>query len=84
MKPKEEAKELVYKYKYRIIRGVKIEQMTISLAKQCALICVDEIIKSLNFVVQWHLKHSFIWAEDVDTFDEIKYYEKLKREINKL
>ncbi len=72
-----EAKELVYKYKYRIVRGVEIEQMSISLAKQCALICVDEIIKSLNFVVQWHLKHSF-------TFDEIKYYEKVKQEINKL
>ena len=65
MKPKEEAKELVYKYKYRIIKGVEIEQMTISLAKQCALICVDEIIKSL-----WHLKHSF-------TFDEINIMKKL-------
>ena len=72
MKAKEEAKELVYRYKYRIIKGVKIEQMTISLAKQCALICVYEIINSL-----WHLKHSF-------TFNEIKYYEKVKREINKL
>ena len=72
MKSKEEAKELVDKYKYRIVRGVEIEQMSISLAKQCSLICVDEIIKSL-----WHLKHSF-------TFDEIKYYEKVKREINKL
>ena len=72
MKAKEEAKELVDKYKYRIVRGVEIEQMSISLAKQCALICVDEIIKSLR-----HLKHSF-------TFDEIKYYEKVKQEINKL
>jgi len=41
MKAKEEAKELVNKYKYRIVRGVEIEQMSISLAKQCALICVD-------------------------------------------
>ena len=72
MKPKEEAKELVDKYKYRIIKGVKIEKMSISLAKQCALICVDEIMKSLR-----HLKHS-------STFDEIKYYEKVEREINKL
>ena len=52
MKAKEEVKELVDKYKYRIVRGVEIEQMSISLAKQCALICVDEIIKSLR-----HLKH---------------------------
>jgi hypothetical protein len=72
MKAKEEAKELVYKYKYRIIKGVKIEQMTISLAKQCALICVDEIINSL-----WYPIHS-------STFDEIRYYEKVKQEINKL
>ena len=67
-----EAKELVDKYKYRIVRGVEIEQMTISLAKQCALICVDEIIKSL-----WLLKNSF-------TFNEIKYYEKVEREISEL
>jgi len=72
MKAKEEAKELVDKYKYRIVRGVEIEQMTISLAKQCALICVDEIIKSL-----WLLKNSF-------TFNEIKYYEKVEREISEL
>ena len=77
MKPKEEAKELVYKYKYRIVRGVEIEQMSISLAKQCALICVDEIIKSL-----WHLKHSFTLIKQ--QVKQKKYYEKVKREINKL
>ncbi len=62
MKPKEEAKELVDKYKYRIVRGVEIEQMSISLAKQCALICVDlggrRILNKKNS----------------STFDEIKYY----------
>jgi ATP-dependent protease HslVU (ClpYQ) ATPase subunit len=71
MKAKEEAIELVDKYKYRIVRGVEIEQMSISLAKQCALICVDEIIK-LGFKYEYSLHR----------LDD--YYEKVKREINKL
>ena len=71
MKSKEEAKELVDKYKYRIVRGVEIEQMSISLAKQCALICVDEIIKS-----------GFKYKYSLHRLDD--YYEKVKQEINKL
>ena len=72
MKAKEEAKELVDKYKYRIVRGVKIEQMSISLAKQCALICVDEILES-------HYK--VLVGVIPKTYD---YWQEVKREINKL
>ena len=70
MKPKEEAKDLVYKYKYRIVRGVEIEQMSISLAKQCALICVDEIIESIRHIIVEKLR--------------IEYYLEVKQEIEKL
>ena len=70
MKPKEEAKELVYKYKYRIVRGVEIEQMSISLAKQCALICVDEIIESIRHIIVEKLM--------------VEYYLEVKQEIEKL
>ena len=38
-------------------------------AKQCALICVDEILQVL-----WHSHHS----------EKIRYYTKVKQEINKL
>jgi small-conductance mechanosensitive channel len=72
MKAKEEAKELVDKYKYRIVRGVEIEQMSISLAKQCALICVDEILES-------HYK--VLVGVMPKTYD---YWQEVKREINKL
>jgi Na+-translocating ferredoxin:NAD+ oxidoreductase RnfE subunit len=70
MKSKEEAKELVDKYKYRIIRGVEIEQMSISLAKQCALICVDEIIESIRHIIGEKLR--------------VEYYLEVKQEIEKL
>ena len=63
MRPKDKAMEIAMKFD---------KKGETDNAKQCALICVDEILKSL-----WHLKHSF-------TSDEIKYYEKVKREINKL
>jgi Na+-translocating ferredoxin:NAD+ oxidoreductase RnfE subunit len=65
-----EAKELVDKYKYRIVRGVEIEQMTISLAKQCALICVDEIIESIRHIIGEKLR--------------VEYYLEVKQEIEKL
>ena len=45
MTPKDKAKELVNRFKYRTIRGTEFEAMSISLAKQCALICVDEILE---------------------------------------
>jgi Na+-translocating ferredoxin:NAD+ oxidoreductase RnfE subunit len=65
-----QAKELVYKYKYRIVRGVEIEQMSISLAKQCALICVDEIIESIRHIIGEKLR--------------VEYYLEVKQEIEKL
>ena len=44
----------------------------IPIEKQCALICVDEILESL-----WNVGHS-------SSNDEIKYYKEVKQEINKL
>ena len=46
MTAKDKAKELVHRFKYRTLRGVEVETMSISLAKQCALICVDEILET--------------------------------------
>jgi len=72
MTPKEKAKELVNRFKYRTIRGVEVETMSISLAKQCALICVDEMLESL-----WNVGDSFL-------NDEIKYLKEVKQEIEEL
>ena len=65
MTAKEKAKELVDKFKYRNLRGVEIEAMSISLAKQCALICVNEIIIQLN-------EGSSLWVFWVDVKHEIE------------
>ena len=68
MTPKEKAEELVNKF-YRIIH---LDKMTIdfNLAKQCALIAVDEILFALSF-------HS-------DTELGEAYYNEVKKEIEKL
>ena len=47
MTAKDKAKELVERFKYRTIRGVEVETMSISLAKQSALICVNEILENI-------------------------------------
>jgi len=46
MTPKEKAKELVEKYLKSIIELAYAETKTKELAKQSALICVDEIIRT--------------------------------------
>ena len=70
MTAKEKAKELFDKFylqtEYYINCGCEF------LAKENALICVDEILESL-----WNVGHSF-------SNDEIKYWTEVKQEINKL
>ena len=66
MTPKEKAKELVLKY------YLLIPMNTISFAKQCALIAVDEIIEAID----WHYYET--------PNNEIKYWEQVKQEIEKL
>ena len=72
MTPKEKAKELVETYKYRDVRGFTIDRMSLSLSKQCALICVDEILTS-------HYK--VLFGVMPKTYD---YWEEVNQEINKL
>ena len=43
-------------------------------AKECALICVDEILSALNNVV----------GQDDSLYEEEKHWNKVKKEINKL
>ena len=72
MNPKEKAKNIVETYKYRDVRGLTIERMSLSLAKQCALICVDEIMQYIQMPVSIPYEHSF------------EYWKEVKQEINKL
>mgnify|MGYP003660014810 CR=1 FL=1 len=71
MTAKEEAIELVEKYLKKIIELAYAETKTKELAKQCALICVDEKGKSI------------IWSSDFNGDKRIRL-EEVKKEINKL
>jgi len=71
MTAKDKAKELVGLY-YEVDGGSIDGGITWGMAKQCALICVDEMLESL-----WRVGHSFC-------NDEIKYLEEVKQEINNL
>ena len=67
MTPKEKAKakELVDKFKYVEVRGIEIERMSKSLAKQCALISIKEVLDSLDhrFWQNRHITKSYIKVE---------------------
>ena len=73
---KEKAKEIVESYKYRDVRdllrktGFTIERMSLSLAKQCAIICVDKLIEI----------YDILGYDEEDT--EIVYLEEVKNQIN--
>ena len=68
MKAKDKAKELVEKHLKKIIELAYAETKTKELAKQCALICVDEILKAVTTIAD-------------KRFD---FYTEIKKEINKL
>ena len=70
MTPKEKAKELVLKY------YLLIPMNTISFAKQCALIAVDEIL-SLN-------AESFDELPNPHHYYSKKYWDEVKKEIEKI
>lgn len=73
MTPKDKAKELVLKY-LRIDNNTK-EWFNTRIAKQCALIAVDEI---LSLMIKFHNRHI------EDNSNEIIFWELVKEEINLL
>ncbi len=78
MEAKEKAKELVESFLYLRLPNELVkfpEGLRISQAKQCALICVDEIIEVLN-VKQGGKIHNQMGFID--------YWQEVKQEIEKL
>ena len=76
MTPKEKADELVKKI-YKVMSN-SVSDITLYLAKQCALIAVDETIRTLNEDIR-----------DIDVrgnilLDLIDYWREVKQEIEKL
>lgn len=87
MTPKQKAKELFDKY-YIICQEFTQEIQCSIQAKQCALIAVDEIIKSkkLNYLFTQNQINSMESTSDDRWIHEtfIEYWDKVKREIEKL
>ena len=81
--PKEKAKEIFEKFyshkwqKHTSTRNYKIESMTKSSAKWCSNQLVNEILKSVSYVV-WENEDSINFKPFFD------YFEKVKQEIEKL
>ena len=93
MKPKEKAQELISKFisvqdKWYIDNLV--DGLRCSHAKQCALIAINEIINALETyddMTEKHLKREFpnyLSCELQNMEQDFRYYEQVKREIEKL
>jgi hypothetical protein len=80
MTSKEKAFELAHKFRLIDIRTSESTTMMISMtdAKQCALIAVDEIIASNPKII---IKWAFTGIKE---FDSISYWNEVKKEIEKL
>ena len=70
MTPKEKAKELVDRFKWRDY----VARMSLDNSKQCALICVDEILQTIPEEVMSY--KPFMMNTD--------YWQEVKQEINRL
>ena len=77
MTPKEKAKELINKFKLSTGANTKIN---IYVAKQCALIAIDEILENVDYFFKELEKDGLPNKFD----DEIKYWNEVKQEINNL
>ena len=81
MKPKQKAKELSDKFKEITHDNKEITLMSLRLRKKCALICIDEILKTKpNNLVKLTKNKGSITSE----FKwNLKYWQEVKQETNK-
>lgn len=91
MTPKEKAKELLRAFsfiEYDQKEGVKIHNPTLKEAKkQCALICVEEVIKQLDEMCKpeyYSFWHGEKVGETVDGYAIKEYWEQVKTEIESI
>lgn len=74
--PKEKAKELVDKYHKM---GNHYPQTTFAHAKQCAIICVNEMLEALYSTIG---NQSYMWSEN--ELEMVTHYKSVLQEINAL
>ena len=78
MTPKQKAKELVERFKAKVEFEIMPESTNMFNAKECALICVDEIEKYRK-VLEDEYDEYFYYA-----YNQEEYWQEVKQEINKL
>ena len=86
MLPKDKAKELVDKYRTYVriadYYDLNSSEDEIHIAKQCALICVDEIIEAEHRI--WEKVSHIAHYVSYDQTTDYAYWQEVKKEINKL
>ena len=77
MTPKEKAKELVDKFTLYLGTEVNGDECYVDIieAKQCALICVDEILE-FAYDVEWEKREEAV--------SKLKFLKEVKQELNKI
>tara|TARA_R110000765_G_scaffold6913_1_gene22555 strand:- start:649 stop:906 length:258 start_codon:yes stop_codon:yes gene_type:complete len=85
MTPKEKAKELCVKFFEPSVFEYEKKQYFEEMAKQCALICVDEILKANEKISLKDLSET-MQTNDIlcQLTDNAMYWQEVKQEINKL
>jgi hypothetical protein len=88
MKPKQKALELISKFQHppSAFEHTECDCLHIDIAKECALISVDEMIQTAKDVFE-HCWNHISWKAQYDIVDMNKYLcylEEVKEEINKL
>ena len=86
MKPNEKSKELVNRFSPLVFTSEWDDEdeeavRRLKGAKECALICVDEIINSYESL---NKENGTEWNHDNLTFHFLEYWNEVKEEINKL
>jgi hypothetical protein len=82
MTPKEKAEELIDKYS--LLVPIEFGGMDKNLAKQCALIAVDEQIKILELIHKPEYVSVWVQEQYFNIYDLIEYFQEVKSEIEKL
>ncbi len=74
MTPEEKSQELIEKF-FMADTVLEVNNMTIPIAKQCAIICVEEMLKTLGGV--WADIASSIARNCQDTQNHIEYWQQV-------
>jgi hypothetical protein len=70
--PKEKAKELIIKFQHppSALEHTECDCLHIDIAKECALIAIDEIIKTVDMCIPYHNQETYV-----------DYWKQVKQEI---